>query len=306
MASYKVIQDIEAEDKLIWNLSIRQFIYAFIAVTALYVSFTLYKHGAWILDLLTMPFVLFFSFLAFPFMRDQPTEVWALAKLRFILKPKIRIWDQNGANDLVTVTAPKKIQQILTNRLSQTEVNSRLETLAETLDSRGWSMKNASNLNKFSSPLETTGDRLINLNILQGYPAESEIHDFEDILDDSNPDLKNFQKMVDSSTRLRKESLMNNLEPVNNSISQPTSITVPVPIDNNSAEFVNMRTLRPLKELDAISSNPNQSEFKPSPDIINLSQNNVNSVSTISKEVNNIISEPKVQENNGEVIISLR
>ena len=112
--------------------------------------------------------------------------------------------------------------------------------------------------------------------------------------------------MVDSSTRLRKESLMNNLEPVNNSISQPTSITVPVPIDNNSAEFVNMRTLRPLKELDAISSNPNQSEFKPSPDIINLSQNNVNSVSTISKEVNNIISEPKVQENNGEVIISLR
>jgi len=305
MASYKVIQDIEAEDKLIWNLSLRQFIYALVSVVSLYISYTIYQHGAWLLDFTTMPFALFFGFLAFPFMRDQPTEVWALAKLRFIIKPKLRIWDQDGANNLVTVTAPKKIDKIMTNGLTQNEVQSRLETLAGTLDSRGWSIKNMENVNKYVNPLETNGDRLINIDSLQSYPKESEVHDFEDMLDDSNPDLRRFQQMVDVNTQQRKAALINNMDNQENLVSQNTATPVPNPIDKDSGEFVNMRTLRPANNSVFPEQNNAPQQFQPSPDIINLSQNNINSIATISNEVNKA-PEPRVQENNGEVVISIR
>jgi len=39
MATYKVIQDIEAEDKLVGPLTLRQFIYAAIAAICGYLSF---------------------------------------------------------------------------------------------------------------------------------------------------------------------------------------------------------------------------------------------------------------------------
>ena len=73
---------------------------------------------------------------------DQPTELWALAKIRFYMKPRKRIWDQSGAKELVTITVPKKIEVQRTDGLSQMEVRSRLKRLGATLDSRGWATKN--------------------------------------------------------------------------------------------------------------------------------------------------------------------
>src|SRR5947209_164958 len=109
MATYKVIQDIEAEDKLVGPLSFRQFVYAGIAAICFYLSFlVITKHAAYI-AIVFVPIGAFSGFFAFPWGRDQPTEIWALAKIRFLLKPRRRIWDQSGIKELVTITAPKKI-----------------------------------------------------------------------------------------------------------------------------------------------------------------------------------------------------
>src|SRR3569623_2019391 len=119
MATYKMIQDIEAEDKILGPLSLRQFIYALISAICLYISFIcLTKHVAFLL-ILFLPPALFTGFFAFPFGQDHPTEVWALAKIRFMFKPRRRIWDQSGVKELVTVTVPKKIERVLTNGLSE-------------------------------------------------------------------------------------------------------------------------------------------------------------------------------------------
>src|SRR5262245_43987443 len=99
MASYKVIQDIEAEDKLVGPLSLRQFIYAGIAALCGYLSFFSLSKGLGLLLFIFVPPMLFTGFFAFPFGRDQPTEVWALAKIRFFLKSRKRIWDQSGVKD---------------------------------------------------------------------------------------------------------------------------------------------------------------------------------------------------------------
>ena len=105
MATYKVIQDIEAEDKLLGPLSLRQFIYAVIVIVLGFVAFTLGQ----IQFLLVLPFIppiMFFGLLAAPFGQDQSSEVWLLAKIRFMFKPRRRVWDQSGLSELVTVTAP--------------------------------------------------------------------------------------------------------------------------------------------------------------------------------------------------------
>src|SRR5688572_27716301 len=112
MATYKVIQDIEAEDKLLGPLSLRQFIYAVIVVVLLFVMWQLFM-VQWALALPFLFPTVFFALLAAPVGGNQSSEVWLLAKIRFFLKPQTRVWDQTGIKQLVTITAPKKIDRHL-------------------------------------------------------------------------------------------------------------------------------------------------------------------------------------------------
>src|SRR5690348_7727037 len=146
MATYKVIQDIEAEDKLIGPLTLRQSIYGGIAAVCGYLSFVVLTKGPTLLLFIFLPPTLFAAFFAFPWGRDQSTEIWALAKIRFYLKSRRRLWDQSGIKELVTITAPKREVKRRTNELSQPEVHSRLSALASTLDTRGWAVKNVTSI----------------------------------------------------------------------------------------------------------------------------------------------------------------
>lgn len=305
MATYKVIQDIEAEDKLIWNLSFRQFIYALIAAVFLYMSYVIISHKVWFILFLTLPVALFFGFLAFPFMKDQPTEVWALAKLRFLFKPQKRLWNQDGSINLVTITAPKKLEKILTNGLTQNEVQSRLESLANTLDSRGWAIKNITSSRVPAFNLNGSDDRLINIDSLNDQTRESDVHDFEDILDESNPDLKKFQDLVDQNTVNKRQRLLDSLEDTSSTQAAPTPTQeIKNGLDNSNAEMINMRTLRSEPE-NIVSKN--LSTQTNNPDIMNASLDNLKSVSTISKEVNNSLNPVReTTSSDGEVVISLR
>src|SRR5205823_2806358 len=92
MAVYKVIQDVEAEDKLLGPLTLKGFIYAGIAVVLAYINFRLLITGIgsfkWLLIFIfSLPMLLFMA-LASPLGRDQPTEVWILSHVRFLLKPR--------------------------------------------------------------------------------------------------------------------------------------------------------------------------------------------------------------------------
>ncbi|HVX56501.1 MAG TPA: PrgI family protein, partial [Candidatus Saccharimonadales bacterium] len=113
MATYKLIQDIEAEDHILGPLTLRQFIFALIAAFCFYVCFiSVAKHVPFFL-LFFLPPGLFCAFFAFPWGGDQPTETWALAKLRFWFKPRRRVWNQSGLKELVTINVPKKVERVL-------------------------------------------------------------------------------------------------------------------------------------------------------------------------------------------------
>src|SRR6476469_1786378 len=103
MATYKLIQDIEAEDKILGPLTLRQFIFALIAVFLFYICFFLLAKGGAFFLIIFLPPALFFGFFALPLGREQPTEIWALAKLRYWFKPRKRLWNQDGVKELVTI-----------------------------------------------------------------------------------------------------------------------------------------------------------------------------------------------------------
>lgn len=223
MAVYKVIQNIEADDKLLGPLSLKQFIYAAIAGICILINFQLItKTGGPVRIIGLLIFIwptLLFGLLASPLGGDQPTEVWVLARLRFYLKPRRRIWDQSGMKELVTITVPKKIERQYTDGLSQTEVRSRLNALATTLDSRGWAIKNVS-VNMYNEPGYLSGnegesDRLVGTATLPQDNIASDIKAEDDILDEnSNATAQHVDKLIKESTAQNHQEILQNFDKV--------------------------------------------------------------------------------------------
>jgi hypothetical protein len=210
MATYKLIQNIEAEDKILGPLTLRQFIFALVATFFAYLCFiSIVKHVFFLL-ILFLPPLLLTGFFAFPFGGDQPTEVWALAKLRFLFKPRKRIWDQSGVKELVTITVPKKVERVYTDGLSQTEVQSRLKALASTIDSRGWVTKNVNITNYAPNPLIfASSDRLVDISDIPGTVPDTVVEASEDMLDEqNNPIAHQFDNMIAQSSQLYRQQLV--------------------------------------------------------------------------------------------------
>jgi hypothetical protein len=124
--------------------------------------------------------------------------------------------------DLVTITAPKHETRTYTNGLSQNEVHSRLNALANTLDSRGWAVKNMYAAPSLSVP--DTSDRLVTLSSLpQAVPTDG-ITAADDMLDEENNSRAHqLTEMVAVSTANRKQQLINGMRPSTPQTSQPAS-----------------------------------------------------------------------------------
>jgi len=244
MATYKVIQDIEAEDKLLGPLTLRQFIYAGVAAVCLYLAFlSLTKHALFLLAFF-LPVALLAGFFAWPWNSNQPTEIWALAKIRFLLKPHRRIWNQSGVKELVSITAPKTVLTNYTNGLSQTEVSSRLKALADTIDSRGWVIKNANvNLGVQSvAGISTTGsDRLIDPSSFPQAVVNVDVQAADDILDEqNNPTAQHFDQMIQASTDSHRQQITQRLRKAASKFQQTSSIQAqPITPAPNDYWFLN-------------------------------------------------------------------
>jgi len=339
MAQYKVIQDIEAEDKLLGPLTLRQFIYASIVVVLGFISFKL-LFVKWFLIIPFLPPIVFFGLLAAPFGHDQPNEVWLLAKIRFFLKPRRRIWDQSGIKDLVTITVPKFVEKHLTNGLSQNEVRSRLQALANTIDSRGWAIKNI-NVNMYSQPSYIltlpNSDRLIDPTY---FTSTQPVEDFvvADVLDEQTSSTAHiFDQMLTASTNAHRQQIISQLQgPVTSKSTsyaqssgwfadQTQQQTVSLPganvgeptveeqilaakfhdeLDRPNPAYGHMRVLQPLDPKHAVVQQIDK-PMTPPPDpvILGLAQNDDLSVASIARQA---AENARKQPPNDEVVISLR
>jgi len=215
MATYKVLQDIEAEDKFLGPLTLKEFIFGAIAVVSCYLSFIFITKNLWFIAVPFLPLIVVTGFLAFPWGRDQPTETWLLAKIRFYFKPRKRVWDQTGIQELVKITAPPKVQEYLSDNLSQTEVRSRLKALADTIDSRGWAVKNV-NVNMYTQPSygamagAVSSDRLLDASSLPQTVSTIEVGPIDDMFD--NPRANQVATQIAQSDQEHKTAAVDNMK----------------------------------------------------------------------------------------------
>lgn len=199
MAEYKVPQDVEADDKFLGPLSFKQFIFFGLTAICGYLTFLMISKNLLVLaPAFGLPMIAF-GFLAFPWSKEQPTELWLASRIRFMIKPHRRIWDQSGVKQLVQITAPIRVAHAYTDGLSQDEVASRLSALATMVDSRGWAIKNVS-LQQGASD-----DRLVAGNIQVVSPVVS-LDAPEDVMDESGGTLaKQFETGLQQATQKHKE-----------------------------------------------------------------------------------------------------
>lgn len=140
MAVYKVPQDVEAEDKLLGPFTFRQFIYLLIVATMGFLAFLLWQILP-ILAVIPAPILLFFTILALPLRKDQPMETYLTAIISFYIKPRKRLWDPDGVESRVEISAPKVVEVSLSKDLSEDEAERRFAYLAQIVDSKGWATR---------------------------------------------------------------------------------------------------------------------------------------------------------------------
>jgi len=334
MAMYKVPQDVEAEDKLLGPFSFRQFIYLIVTALALFLAYGLYRLF-WGLVVLPLPIALFFLVLALPLKKDQPMETYLTAIVRFLLKPRLRMWDPEGELNLVEITAAKTDEGPALKDFSGQEASQRLRYLSQIVDTGGWASRG------LTSPLE-------NLNLSDTLVAEAQTA--EDIFDNTGSVSQNFGTMIAESDQARKQEVLQSMQASIQAASQPQpqppaaqgqpQVAVPaaqsrpqgtVPVQeptistdpaahvtfNPYPSAMHQKVVSPTTPASTVAQPPTAPEQKTpaekqaqapseeavSPDIIRLATNKDLSISTIAREAERINKKHLEDE---EVVVSLR
>ena len=192
MATYKVPQDVEAEDKLLGPFSFRQFVYLVIAVIAGGLAYFL---GRLFLPLfvIPVPLAILFLILSLPLKKDQPMEVYLGAILSFYLKPRLKIWQQDGIENIVEMTNELADKDLVSLRdLTNEQAQERLSFLSQVVDTEGWSIRGVNNT--------TFQDTIV-----------AEAKQTEDIHEENSEVIKSFDQMINNSDHKRRAIILNKL-----------------------------------------------------------------------------------------------
>jgi hypothetical protein len=141
MAVYKVPRDVEASDHIIGFLSLKQFIFVLMMFASVGLG---YLFATRVTPWAAIPWVIptiFFGILGLYQRHDQPVEVFLLSWFKFKFGKKIKRWDQEGYEEKVEITIPKKEQVDYTKGLDSSDVTRKLNQISENLDTRGWASK---------------------------------------------------------------------------------------------------------------------------------------------------------------------
>lgn len=316
MATYKVPQDVEADDKLIGPFSFRQFVYLIIVAMAIAAAWGLSRVFIG-LAIIPLPIVIFFGALALPLRKDQPMEIYLAAIVSFYLKPRQRLWDPEGVETLIEIAAPKTVEAQRTKDLSQTEAEQRLSYLANIVDSQGWAIRGVAGAN---------GTAMNNDILLEAQGAE-------DVLDTNTSIAHTFdQMMLQSTEKMREEARQRMMQATMPQAPAPTAAPAtppPVPVPEapvvaphyDPYPSIHQAVIQPLDDVahqtieaqpvtqpaapQPVQENkPSTSDSVPTADIINLANNPDLSIETIAHEANRL--KKKAAEESEEVVISLR
>lgn len=217
MAVYKIPQDVEAEDKLLGPLTIKQFVYMIIVFVSGWLTVIVAQSTITLIFLpLTLTPALFFGFLVFLGVRNsaQPAESYLAALVRFYFKPHKRIWNQEGVMDNVRITAPMTVARQYSDNLTKGEVTSRLKVLANVMDSRGWAAKDPRFQANVILPTHYVEgeDRLLSFSQLPAMSQQSADAAQTDVMDDTaSPLASQFDDMIQQKQQQHRQAAVSHM-----------------------------------------------------------------------------------------------
>lgn len=299
MATYKVPQDVEADDKLIGPFSFRQFIYLIIVALAVGLGYGLSRLFIG-LAIIPLPIVLLFGALALPLRKDQPMEIYLAAIISYYIKPHKRLWDPDGVESLIEITVPKIVEVQRSKNITQADAEQRFSYLAGIVDSGGWAIRGAG---AQASPSATLNNDIF----LEAQSAE-------DVLDSSNSVAQTFNTMMTKEADRVRQEAIDHMRQAPTVVAPPTQAapvynpyptiqqTVIQPLDD-AAHVAAQPTTAPV-ETPMPQTAPTTSDKPMSAGIINLANNPDLSIETIAREAHRI--QEKEDDMSEEVVISLR
>ncbi len=223
MGTYKVPQNVEAEDKILGPLSLKQFIYAVIGIGYGALMFLMFKSVIVIWIFLGLPPMLFMLALGLYQREDQPLETFVVAVFQFIVRPKQRIWEKEPITEVFRVEPPKV--KVEAHQRDPREVRSQLAQLADLVDTRGWSIKEPELQDPEAAPPIDLRDR-IGSEILDRNVGQAEVSQADDIMAAQNPGVQNLNSLLETTGRsMREEAIAKMYTP---SSAQPAPVAVPV------------------------------------------------------------------------------
>lgn len=262
MATYKVPQDVEAEDRLLGPFTFRQFVYLLIAAIAGALAAALFQIFP-LLAILPLPVVIFFLILALPLKKDQPMETYLAAIVSFYMKPNKRFWRPGQGETTIQITAPKIVEKSRTRDISEEEASHRLSFLSNLVDSEGYAIR---------------GNH--NGNFTENFIADTE--DVNDFMDDSqNQNLINL---------MQKEKVARHAEIINQmkaAINNTENVMGPATISSHQATLGS----NPFTQNQATMNQTSSNQTAPNPFLQNQTIQNqtIQSANTIANRNQSIL-----------------
>ena len=290
MATYKVPQDVEAEDRLLGPFTFRQFVYLLIAAITGALAAALFQIFP-LLALLPAPVIFFFLVLALPLKKDQPMETYLAAIVSFYMKPNKRFWRPGQGETTIQITAPKIVEKSRTRDLSEEEASHRLSFLSNLIDSEGYAIRGNHNTNfteNFIADATDVNDFMDdsqNQNLINLMQKEKVARHAE-IINQMKAAINNTEKAMGPATisshqaTLGSNPFAQNQTVPNQPTTNPFIQNQTVPNQPTTNPFIQNQTVQNANTL----ANRNQSILNSN--YQNLANNQNFSINTISKEAN--------------------
>ena len=280
MATYKVPQDVEAEDRLLGPFTFRQFVYLLIAAIAGALAAALFQIFP-LLAILPLPVIIFFLILALPLKKDQPMETYLAAIVSFYMKPNKRFWRPGQGETTIQITAPKIVEKSRTRDISEEEASHRLSFLSNLIDSEGYAIRGNHNGNfteNFIADTEDVNDFMDdsqNQNLINLMQKEKVARHAE-IINQMKAAINNTENVMGPATISSHQATLGS-NPFTQNQTTPNQISSNQPTPN---PFTQNQTIQNTNTL----ANRNQSILNSN--YQNLANNQNFSINTISKEAN--------------------
>lgn len=186
MGQYKVPQDVEAEDKLIGPLSLRQFIYIIVALAWGGLMWRVFSWNLIIMVIAIIPVSGFFILLGVGRRQEQSFENYFVALVRFMFVPRIRVWDKDTSHDMIVKEEAKAPEVITEKNVSRGS----LQQLALIMDTHGTQKDPSIQLQDESNSAVIIGQRVVDPSQVAGtiseQPRNQRVATTDDMLDNAS------------------------------------------------------------------------------------------------------------------------